>query len=240
MQIFSQLRTRYSSNDRRVQKVVSQKGFTLIELLISCAIIAVVTAIVLTKYSAFDSTVLLKGVAYEIALSLREAQVKSVSVVRSASGSDTNAFNYPYGMTFNTNEVNASNPRGLNRKTYVAFRFENASPTILPYYNVDMTGVSLSTTTIGRSMQIKEVCITFIVAGGAEEDCTISRLDISFRRPEFSALFFAAGGVINNFSVTNQPSNATGAKIKVNSANDATNVFVVEVSQFGQISVYKE
>lgn len=58
------------------------RGFTLVELLISIAIITVITAIVVVRYRQFDSTVLLKGAAYEIALALREAQIQSVSAVR--------------------------------------------------------------------------------------------------------------------------------------------------------------
>ncbi len=108
MPISSPLRTGYSS----------KSGFTLTELLISCAIIALVSTIVLVKYGSFDSTVLLKSAAYEIALTLREAQVRSVSV--SGEGGE---FSYPYGVTFTPEQ-----------KVYRAFRFED--PLEYPYFDI--------------------------------------------------------------------------------------------------------
>jgi len=55
-------------------------GFSLIEVLITSAIIGIVTAIVVVRYGAFNSSVLLRNQAYEVALAIREAQVYSVSV----------------------------------------------------------------------------------------------------------------------------------------------------------------
>lgn len=201
------------------------RGFTLIELLICCAIIGIVSAIVLLKYSSFDSTVLLKGQAYEIALSLREAQVKSVSAV----GTGVSTFKYPYGMTFSVESGKT--------QMYTVFRF--ASPTVYPYYDTSEASPKasdISTYTIPRTMRVSEICYT---EGTNPEICSSSdtalkRLDISFRRPEFKALFFAEKGSADVSSTI------TSGKIKVNSTNNTANVFVIEISQFGQISVYKE
>ncbi len=192
------------------------RGFTLVELLISISIIGIVTAIVLVKYTSFDSTVLLKSLAYEIALTLREAQIKSVSVLRT--GSDANTFLYPFGVTFTPGE-----------KAYTVFRF--ASPTAGPSYDIGGSGPDLaedvSTTNIERSMRISEVCY---VTGGADV-CDLERLDISFRRPEFSAMFYGVdgGGFVSTTTVT-------GAKIIVDSTTGGER-FVVTVTKFGQISV---
>lgn len=197
------------------------------ELLISCGIIAIVSSLVLVKYSAFDSTTLLKSTAYDIALSLREAQVKSVSVVNN--GTSVAAFDYPYGMSF-SDTTTVSN-RGLTNKLYVAFRFED--PDDPPVYNAGNVGKTIGTTTIGRSMIISDICIKIVNQNNY--NCAISRLDVSFRRPEFKALFWVAG---DGYGPGNQP-NIESAKILVSSPNAGT-VFATEVTRLGQISVYKE
>ena len=191
-----------------------EHGFTLIELLVSIAIIGIVTAIVLVKYSAFDSTVLLKGAAYEIALALREAQVKSVSVVRGTSN-----FDYPYGMSFSPNQ-----------KNYFAFQYEHA--TQYPQYDLAGLAVGIGTTTIGRTMRVSQVCIS--ENNGTSYDCSMNRLDVSFRRPEFKALFYAVKGA------TNYTTTVTNARVKVDSTGGGAGVFVVEMTLLGQISVFKE
>ena len=199
------------------------KGFTLIELLISCGIIAIISSIVLLKYSAFDSTVLLKGTAYEIALTLRDAQVKSVSAARS--GSEADAFNFPYGVTFTPGQ-----------KTYTAFRYKHATNS--PYYDIAETDPDVAEDiqqfTIGRSMQVSDICYTISNTETCHStDSTFTRLDVSFRRPEFKALFYAERGA-TDYSTT-----ITSAKIKVNSTQGA-GIFIITVSKLGQISVKKE
>lgn len=195
----------------------SRKGFTLVELLISVAIISIVTATVLVRHNSFDSTVLLKGAAYEIALSLREAQVKSLSQVRSEVNNQA-SFNYPYGMSFTPGS-----------KIYTAFKYASAVPTDRPNFS-GSPAETINTFTLDRTMQVSDVCV---YGTGLSDPCAVDRLDISFRRPEYKALFYAVSGG-TNYSTT-----ITGAKIKVGSTN-GTNVFIVEITSLGQISVTKQ
>jgi len=185
------------------------------ELLISAAIVGIVSTIVLVRYGSFDGTVLLKGAAYEMALNLREAQVRSVSV-----SGESGEFSYPYGITFTP-----------ENKTYTAFRF--TSITEWPRYDVTEAdpdyAVDVSVVTLTRTMQVSDVCI---IVGGIE-NCTVGRLDISFRRPEFKALFYA----VNESGTPYATSTITDARIKVNSTGSNTSTFYVEVSSLGQISV---
>ena len=77
------------------KKTKRKKGFTLIELLISIGVLGILTAIVLVRHGAFESTTLLKSAAYDLALNLRDAQVRSVSASK-AGGS----FAVPFGVSF--------------------------------------------------------------------------------------------------------------------------------------------
>ncbi len=211
MQISSPLHTIYFSNSSFVKRV---RGFTLIELLISIGIIGILTAIVIVKYQSFDSTVLLKDAAYEVALALRDAQVRSVSVGRVGSN-----FDYPSGVTFSVGQP------------YIGFQYQ--SSTIYPQYDGSTNVQSTGSVTLGKSMVISDICVTV----GLTQSCSsngVTRLDISFKRPEFSALYYAKkGGGDLTTTVDN-------AKIYLSSTINPANVFVVEVSKLGQISVSKQ
>ena len=199
-----------------------RRGFTLIELLISVGIIAILTAMVTVKYKAFDSTTILKGAAYEIALTIREAQVKSISAVRGTTG-----FDHPRGVSITPDNT----PTTLS-KTYKTFQFQDSSITVRPYNDTaepdpDIATI-LGTSTLDRTIYVSDVCINNGI------DCSLSGVDISFRRPEFKAIFHGHG------NTALQDAAISDVTIKVTSSNNTANVFLIEVSQLGQISVSKQ
>ena len=59
---------------RRDPALSLSKGFTLIELVVVTAIIMVIMMIVLTSQTTFNKTLILQNTAYDIALTLREAE----------------------------------------------------------------------------------------------------------------------------------------------------------------------
>lgn len=186
------------------------------------AIIAVVTGLVLAKYVSFDSTVLLKSEAYEMALLLREAQIKSVSVAQAAGGN----FEYPYGVSFTP---------GSNE--YIGFMYaSNDAP--YPYYEGNPNAVGISTSTMDRTMRVDVVCIIIPDGGSSTEevcsdtDPSITSLSVSFRRPEFKALMHAVG-------YGGDQGEILGAKIRIGSGAGGPTQFVVEVTKLGQVSIYK-
>jgi prepilin-type N-terminal cleavage/methylation domain-containing protein len=210
MQIFSPLHTQSSSRGGTYD---ARLGFTLIELLISVGIIGLVSSVILVKYNSFDSTILLKSAAYEVAISLREVQVKSVSV--SQSGND---FDNPYGIQFIPNS-----------KTYTAYTVTGGTDNPPRHNPPNSTVVGGGTLT--RTMYIADIC----VYGTALADpCNVDQLDISFKRPEFKALFYAVSG-------SNTYTNAiTSTVIKIGPPSASGKHFLVVVSQLGQISVTRE
>ncbi len=207
MQIF--LKSSYSSC--RSSRIYA-RGFSLIELLISTAIIVAVASIVIVRFSTFDSTTLLKGLAYEIAATIREAQVHSVSVL----GSDPN-FRYPYGVTFSP-----------DAQSYTAFFYRGTAD--VPVYDLSSV-TTVGTYTIGRSMQVKDVCVK---VGSGTSNCNVGRLDISFRRPEFKAIFNAVpdGGSIDNDAIES-------VQIKLQSINGG-DTWMVSVGLLGNVSVSRD
>jgi prepilin-type N-terminal cleavage/methylation domain-containing protein len=81
------------------QKKSSQKkGFTMMELVVVMAIFGILTSITVYNYGKFNGNIIMTNMAYEIALSVREAQVYSLGV----RGSDGN-FDTRYGIYFNIN-----------------------------------------------------------------------------------------------------------------------------------------
>lgn len=73
----------------------TQKGFTLVEMITVLGIFAVMTSIVVFNYNKFRSDTILTNMAYEVALSIREAQIYGVSV---RGGGTSASFGEAYGI----------------------------------------------------------------------------------------------------------------------------------------------
>lgn len=144
-----------------------QRGFSLVELLVSVAIITIITTVVLMRYGAFNSSTLLNSLAYDVALSIREAQVLSISVT-----GDEGDFGFAHGMHFTTGT------------SYTLFRDLNNNDR----YNSN-NNEALTTYSIGQRNEIVDLC--------ANETCGLSRLDILFRRPEPDAIIVPQPAVSN-------------------------------------------
>lgn len=149
-------------------------GFSLIEVLISAAIIGIVTAIVVVKYGAFNSTVLLRNQAFEVALAVREAQVFSISVRRDP---DT-GFRDPYGISFP----------------------DEGTQQFSLFVDVDDDGYDESEEverfTIDSRFSISALCLgnSAVTDPDSDSSCGASDLSITFKRPDFDANFDTSSG----------------------------------------------
>ena len=188
------------------------RGFTLIELLVVVGIITVITSIVLVSNAKYGGAVLLQNLAYDIALSIRQAQVYGISV-RSFNASN---FSVGYGMHFAVSDnthyelfADADN-NGL---------FSDASENVSP-----------SPYEIGRGYKIKSLCAT----DSGNESCTFDTLDIIFKRPEPDARITARNGS-GQTCVQNTQECKEEARVVVESPRGQDLSIVIDAT--GQISV---
>lgn len=142
-------------------------GFSLLEVLVTAAIIGIVTAIVVIKYGAFNSSVLLKSQAYEMALNLRETQVFSISV-RGQGGT----FRDAYGIYFTTGTPNQ----------------------YLLFVDADEDGRYDSGEAVGEPFIIDGRFRISSIRTGSSCGSSISNLSVTFERPDFDARLGYSGG----------------------------------------------
>jgi len=138
-------------------------GFSLVELMVTIGIVTLVTGVVMVKYSSFNSVVILKSQAYELALDLREAQVFGVSV-----GGGTNSYREAYGIY-----VDMANPN-----QYMLFQDASSD---LEYDAGEEIGEAYS---IDSRFEITNICT---VVGAGADVCTATAASIAFKRPDFDA-----------------------------------------------------
>jgi prepilin-type N-terminal cleavage/methylation domain-containing protein len=158
-------------------------GFTLIELLICIAIFVVITSIAVWNNNAFNSSILLTDLAYEVALSVRQAQVFGITVKAPSSCTTSgcpSGFTSGYGVDFNTlGTVSMS-----SSTNYVLFEDVGPNPTHI--YNQSRGDADIDNFAIGRGYSIRQLC----VPGFSSH---INTLDVSFIRPEPEAFVSVNG-----------------------------------------------
>lgn len=75
-------------------------GFTLVELLVTISIFVILTGIVLFSQSKFNSTILLTNLAYDTALTIRQAQTYGINIKNFSNTSVSDNNFLPYGVHF--------------------------------------------------------------------------------------------------------------------------------------------
>lgn len=143
----------------------NEGGFSLIELLVSIAILVVVSGLVFFNQSGFNNSVLIENLAYEISLTIRQAQ--SYGLQSREAGTGTDDFMAGYGVYFSLatpDQIILYADDGIENKVYDA-----SSDTIID--TLKMTNGS----------QVVKLCTS--------QNCvtSINTLDISFIRPNPTA-----------------------------------------------------
>ncbi len=138
----------------------SHRGFTLIELMVTVGIFATISSIILARNSTFDNEVLLNDLAYDVALSIREAQQYGINV-RASEG----LFDRPYGIYFQKNTT-----------TYYEFADRDNDGVY------DAPGELVKTFTLGRGAIVQTLCNL------SASNCTLTDLTVLFKRPDPDAI----------------------------------------------------
>ena len=192
------------------------RAFTLIELLVVTALVVIISTVVLADNNRFGGVVQLEDLAYNIALSIRQAQVYGISVARFQSG----IFSAGYGVHLDSSPGNAT--------SYVLFADVYPTPPDGMFEPSD--GELVSMTAISGGYQIEKLCAP---AGSDEATCTaVSSLDILFKRPDPDAWISVSG-----FSCLLGNTCASNARIVLLSPRGDTMSVLVYAN--GQISVQK-
>ncbi len=141
-------------------------GFTVVELMVSASILIVITSVVFAQHSRFSGNLLISNLAYDMALTLRQAQVYGLSVREFGTGSGE--FDIGYGVHFDQSTPTA----------YILFvdRDKNG--------RYDSVAENVEIFSLRQGNLIRQFCAT--LSSGTEK-CAgsgITILDIVFVRPD--------------------------------------------------------
>lgn len=151
-------------------KLKTNRGFTMIEMLVSLAIFALITGIVLTRHSQFSGNILIGNLAYDVALSVRQAQVFGLSVREFEVGSGQ--FAIGYGVHFDSNTPSS----------YIFFADVNDNQIY------DGPSEVVEILTLRNGYTIAEVCGELPTGTKKCTPSDITFLDIVFERPNPEAI----------------------------------------------------
>ncbi len=169
----------------------SSAGFTLIELLVVSAIVIIITSFMLFSQSKFNSSTLLRGLTYSVALSVRQAQVYGTSIL-GVSDPSLGVIKYAsgYGLFFN---VVSTAPT----ESYVLFADLDSNN------QYDAPGEVVKTFSIRKGYTISRICAIAGTAINCSDDPDpITSLLILYKRPNPDAQFYArdvSGPVDSNY-----------------------------------------
>lgn len=144
------------------------RGFTLIEMIVVVGILVVITAITLANQGRFGERILLRNLAYDVALTFHEAQVYGISARRIANS----AFSTGHGIA-----IDMSTPNAMTRFADVNSNniYDNPSSEFAGTYQ------------FSRAYRVETICAE--TASGSEQ-CGLQNLYVTFHRPEPDAIVF--------------------------------------------------
>ncbi len=221
-------------------QIPTQRGFTLIEMLVVLAIMGVVLAVTVGGQRAFNRSIVLSNTAYDIALSIRQAQTYGVSG-RVAQG--TPSATYGYGVDIQSFPANKyvlfadTGGTGCNATVSSIANAPDTKTGDCMYTSGTVPGadVKVQSVQINNNVSISGVCVykgaLYIYCSSGTNP--LLQVDISFVRPEPGAIIIAqnALGTYKNLNV-----NMRFDKVCLKLSAGGSNRYIV-VNQVGIISV---
>lgn len=206
---------------------IKNRGFTILELLVSLTIFAIMTALLLSKYGTFNQGVILTNLAYDIALTIRNAQMYGLNV--KSSGRTVNDFSNPYGVYFDTSTAaskilvtsfidlkqgNMYNPDNL---------YNNSQADINPATGMPYEFLTSSTIKNGGYIGSIRTCNNY----KCTNPITRTNVSIVFKRPKPDALIYTNPNTFfNGFQ-----------KVMIDVKSSDGNTRTITVTDNGEISV---
>ncbi len=217
------------------KKNCKNKGFTLIELLVTITMFVIITGVVLVNSNKFDNTILLNNFVYDVALTIKQAQLYGVSVKENSQ----ETFRSVYGVLFDTSLGGVGSPTNfaLFESSYDKniSEFQIYSNLIDTISQVDINKTCstyypncIQKYTMRKGTYIKNICV------GKDGECKTDlngKLLIMFKRPSPEPIIITLIG-------ENMTSDSTYAEITLSSAGGDTSSVVV--NSVGQIYVKKK
>lgn len=155
---------------KRTHHAMWKRGYTLVELITVLAIVLVLSSLVLAGHNNFQGNILLSNLAYDVALSIRQAQTYGLGVREATIAGSS--FDTAYGIHFEDGE----------QSSYVLFADLDRD------FVYDGGSETVEVFSIPRGYGIEKFCST---PSSSAEKCNgsaINYLDIMFNRPEPEAL----------------------------------------------------
>jgi prepilin-type N-terminal cleavage/methylation domain-containing protein len=184
-----------------------KNGFTLVELLVTISIFVLLTGVVLFNQNNFNSSILLTNLAYDTALTIRQAQTYGINVKEFATSSSATSQFVPYGVHFDITQ----------NKSFILFadidyNSDDRSSDGLYEDSVDLSKCQTSKGCVNRyniqrGNHIKELCTGDVAKGNTGGTCvggsSVDSLDIVFARPNPDAQIRAesSGDEVTNATI---------------------------------------
>lgn len=210
------------------------KGFSSIELMVSIFIMVAISTVVFMNQKQFGAGAALRNIVNNLSLSLRQAQIYGISVKEFQTGSHQaytiSSFTAGYGVYVNT----ASDPA-----SYINFTDRQRTVGASVIAPDGLYSSSVSCPPAGTGSPPSECIDKVLLTGGhtitalctirvGVEDCSNTRVDITFKRPAVEAKIIFNGDETGS-------SGLNVACIEVSSPEGKKNAVVVYTT--GQISV---
>ena len=195
---------------RRAFLKPTHAGFTLVELLVVAAIMVIISGVIFANNLSYGGKVLLQNLAYDAALTVRQAQVYGISVQRFAADTYAEA----YGVHF----VRTANPAVQDHFLIFADvinidgEYDCASSAACELVSANL---------IRSSYRMSDIC----APATQVQPCGHASLDVTFRRPNPDAFI----------RVNGQPTLYESARVYFSSPRGQVQSIVIE--QSGQIAV---
>ena len=214
-----------------------KKGFTLVELLISISIMVLIMSVVLINYHRFDTTFSTTNLAYDIALSIRQAQSYGISVHANTSAGLNSEAEYQFGYGIHFIAPSGASTADDTNSHYFLFADNTMGQGTQNYYDNTTAnacgGECLQEYTLTAGYTIQSIC--YYTTPGNCTQLTFGSLDITFLRPNPDAIVcpYTSG---NGPGSCIAPFNYT-AVITIASPDSSVHHEIITVQPTGQISV---